>query len=107
MGTELTPHASMELGVTFLSRRRGALVATTWAVMQYMDERFVARGPSSSAWLTSIHHRRGYHQSASITAATRKIAHNIRTGIPELSLLGNHLRPLSLSERRRVLESTF
>ena len=43
-----------------------------------------------SAWLTSVHPRSGYHQSAkNIITATRKIIHGIKTEIPELYILGN------------------
>jgi len=51
--------------------RPGALIAGTWAAMQYMGEN-------------------GYHQSAkTIITATRKIIHGIKTEIPELYILGN------------------
>ncbi|KAF9780793.1 pyridoxal phosphate-dependent transferase [Thelephora terrestris] len=51
--------------------RPGALIAGAWAAMQYMGEN-------------------GYHQSAkNIIIATRKIAHGIKTEIPELYILGN------------------
>lgn len=51
--------------------RPGALIAGTWAAMQYMGEN-------------------GYHQSAkNVVTATRKIIHGIKTEIPELYVLGN------------------
>ena len=57
-----------------------------------MGKRYTVRSPFSFAWLTSIHHRSGYHQSAKdITAAIRKIIHGTRAEISELYILGDPL----------------
>lgn len=74
-----------------LSRRPGALIAGTWAAMQYMGEKYVIPPRSFHTWLADLNSScSGYRQSAkNIIAATRKIIHDIKAEIPELYILGN------------------
>ena len=59
----------------------------------------MTRSPSSSFWLTSIHHRSGYDQSArNIIVATLKIVHRIRVEIPEFYILVNLLASVAAFE---------
>ena len=73
------------------SCRPGALIAGTWAAMQYMGEKYVTLwSPTPIQLIPIYHHFSGYHQSAkNIVTATRKIIHGIKTEIPELYVLGN------------------
>ena len=73
------------------SYRPGALIAGTWAAMQYMGEKYVMSwSPTSTQLIPIYHHVSGYHQSAkNIVTATRKIMHGIKTEIPQLYVLGN------------------
>lgn len=68
--------------------RPGALIAGTWAAMQYMGSEYVHR--PSHLRQTQLSPYSGYLQSCrDIVTCARHIANTIRTSIPELYVLGS------------------